>query len=431
MKYLRSLLIFSFGISSLTGCSHKDEKIIRPEDYAVYLNRDNDKSWATCNEELRFWRTKLSEVPESETYRAKVAGLLSSRFMLNGRIEDIHSSDSLYNLIIANTQQKYASLHRALAGNAITQHQFRKAKKEIETALEIGEGKASSLFMLVDVNMELGDYAAARMTMKEFRNKNFHPYIIRQAKLEDHEGRLDSAIVMMETALDKVKDNPTLTLWTRSNLADMYGHAGRIEEAYANYLAVLKQNPDYYYALKGIAWIAFSHDHNYAEAKHIVHAIRLKRATPDMHLLLAEIADCENDQPEKEKQLSLFVKEAADPKYGDMYNKYLARVEAEELSNAKRAIEIAHKEIENRPTPQSYDLLAWGHMQNGNMEEALAIAQQHIEGKTYEPDAFYHLGVIYSANGNKGQARRYFEEAAQSAFELGPKIASQIEKQLN
>ena len=105
MKYLLSLLILSFVLSSLTECTHREEKIIRPEDYAAYLNRDGDKALATCNEELRFWRTQLSAVPESETYRTKVAGLLSSRFMLNGRIEDIQSSDSLYNLILANTQQ--------------------------------------------------------------------------------------------------------------------------------------------------------------------------------------------------------------------------------------------------------------------------------------------------------------------------------------
>ena len=276
MKHLIKLIIV-LSFFSFMSCSQKEEqKIVNPNDYATYLNRDSDEALAKCNEEMAFWKNKLSEVPESETYRTRVASMLSTRFMLNGKIEDIQASDSLYHLILNSTTQDYASLHRALAANNITRHKFREARDEVKKALKIGEGKAASLFQLVDVDIELGDYAGAKTAMKEFKNRNFFPYIIREAKLKDHAGQLDSAILLMEKALNQVKDNNALVLWTQSNLGDMYGHAGRIQDAYQSYLRVLKINPDYDYALKGIAWIAFSHDHNMTEAKRIINVIGKK-----------------------------------------------------------------------------------------------------------------------------------------------------------
>ena len=429
---MKTILNFLIALSAITcmHCSSPAEKIIHPADYDAYLLRNYDEALKQCNIEMDFWKHKLSEVPESETYRGRLAGLLSSRFMLNGRIEDIEASDSLYQLVVSNTKQDYASLHRALAANCITQHQFREAREHIQKALEIGEGKAASLFMLVDVSIELGDLAGAKTAMKQFTNKKFFPYLIRQAKIKDHEGNLDSAIVLMERALDQVKENPSLFLWTQSNLADMYGHAGRVKESYDSYLSVLKQNPDYDYALRGIAWIAFSHDQNFQEAKRIVHHIEQKRATPDMHLFLAKIAEAENNLTEKLKQLELFANAAVAPKYGDMYNKYLALLEAEEFSNPSKTIEIARIEIRNRPTPQSFDLLAWGYFHNGNITDALAVAQKYIENKTYEPDALYHLGMIYHANGMEKEAIHYFKRAAASSFELGPAISKKIKVRL-
>lgn len=428
-SFLATFLFLSFII--FVGCSSYEANIANNSDYNAYLNRTHDVELKKCNEELIYWSDRLASRPTSETYRLKVAGILSSRFMLNGKIEDIKSSDSIYGVILKNTTQDYASVHRALAANSITQHQFLNAYKEIQKALTIGEGKAASLYMLVDVSLELGDEAEAKRTMNKINNRKTFQHLIREAKIKDHEGDLDAAISLMENAVVKSKNNSSLSLWALSNLADMYGHAGRIRESYQTYLTVLKNNPDYDYALKGIAWIAFSHDHNYQEAKRIIHSIEPKRATPDMHLLLAKIAEEENDVTENIKQLSLFTQSARSAIYGDMYNKYLALLEAEEFSNPEKAIEIAKVEIHNRPTAQSYDLLAWGYFNRGNITEALAIAQENLVDQTFEPDAYYHLGMIYQANGFKKEARQYFEKADESSFELGPAISRKIKYHLN
>jgi hypothetical protein len=50
---------------------------------------------------------------------------------------------------------------------------------------------------------------------------------------------------------------------------------GRIQESYDSYLKTLAIDPNYSYALKGIAWIVFSHERNTKEAKRIVEAIEI------------------------------------------------------------------------------------------------------------------------------------------------------------
>jgi tetratricopeptide (TPR) repeat protein len=426
MKYT-ALIILSI---LLFKCSEKKKVVVNSTDYDIYLTSSPNQALAKVNEELSFWKNRLAESPNSKTNLLRIAGLYSGRFQLNGEVEDLHRSDSIYNLILASTTLGKDNIYRSLAANNITKHEFRQARTNLQEALAIGDGKASSYLMLVDVNLELGDYPGAEHILKSFTNKKSFAYLIRDAKIKDHQGDLDSAIILMEHAVDRIKENKSLFTWTMSNLGDMYGHASRISESYQAYLEVLKQDPDYDHALKGIAWIAVVHDRNTQEAKRILNFIDTRKATPDMHLMLAEIAEVENDAGEKKKQLELFTNEARNSKYGGMYNTYLAKLEAEEFSNPQTAISIAEQEIQNRPTPLSYDLLAWGLFHKGEYREALEIANKNVLNRTYEPVALYHMAMIYKSNGLEKEARNYFEQASESSFELGPTISKRIELEI-
>ena len=430
MKRNLSFLLLVFGVFILFNCAEPERPIVYPEDYSMYMVKSGDQSLHSCNEEIVFWKNRLAKSPDDEVSLAKLASLFSSRFKLTGEVEDLYASDSLYQVVLNSTPMGKAELYQALAVNSITKHEFRQGKKYIQEALEIGDSKGASYLTLVDLNLELGDYDGAKFILKEFENKNSFAYLIRQAKVKDQEGKLDSAIYLMEKALDRIKDDKSLFVWTKSNLADMYGHAGRVKEAYESYLEVLRKDPHYDYALKGIAWIAFSHDHNTAEAKRIIQSIINKKSTPDLHLLLAQIAEFEKNESEKINELKLFTAEARKPKYLGMYNKYLCTLEAEDLQNPARAIEIAEMEIKSRPTPQSFDLLAWGLYHKGDVTKAAKVASLHVENKTYEPEALYHLGMIYK-NSDAEKSKVFLAEAAKSEFELGPIVTKKIEAALN
>jgi tetratricopeptide (TPR) repeat protein len=290
---------------------------------------------------------------------------------------------------------------------------------------------ATSKLILTDVEMELGGDDWAGKILESFTNKNSFAWLIRKAKLKDHEGDLDSAIMLIEQAYERIKGNKTLSIWALTNLGDMYGHDGRLEEAYKNYLKVLDLDPNDDYSLKGIAWIALSNDHKLNEAKAIINVLSDRKRMPEAHLMLAEIASLENDESERIHQLQLFKAMVDNADYRLMYNKYLATIEAGDFKNPQRCIAIAKEEINNRPTTQSYDLLAYGYHMNGESKKALKIVNDHVLERTFEPESLYHMGMIYKSNGFINEGNKMLREALESSFELGPSVTNAIEDALN
>jgi tetratricopeptide (TPR) repeat protein len=360
----------------------------------------------------------------------KVGALHAELFRSTGLADHILLSDSLYKAVLQKYPAGNVEVYHSLSANSIAQHKFQDARDYAEKALALKDKKATSLLLLVDAYLEVGDYATANLVLRQFTNKNSFAYLIRKAKLKDHEGLLDSAILCMEKAFERIKGNKKMAQWALSNLGDMYGHAGRIDDSYAAYLEVLKYNPHDDHSLKGIAWIALSHDHKTSDAKTIINALAVRKRMPEAHLMLAEIAAVEDNEREKLLQLKKFKSIVSDARYKTMYNKYLAVLEAEEFNNAEAAVLIAQAEIVNRPTPESYDLLAWSYYHQGKFEQALDIVSHRVENQTFEPESLYHIGMIYQANGNKEKARHYLTQALESKFELGPSSYQKIKNTL-
>lgn len=418
-----------------SGCKNSIDAITNASDYDKYMHLDSADSMPSLkniNADISFWSKRLVNNPEDAVAKVSLAGLYSARFKTAGNINDIHTSDSLY--LVANSLYKTStsSVYRSLAANCITRHKFQQAKLYLDTALALGDDKYITYLMRCDVFMELGDLDLAHQTLRHISRKNNFDYLIREAKLLDEKGDLDNAIKRMELAkeiaVESKKD--ALILWAISNLGDMYGHANRFKESYQCYLDVLEKRPDYLYALKGIAWLAFSHDKNTTGAKRILNYLSKLQPVPDYDLMLAEIASYENDTTTKQELLNRFISVVSNQRYGDMYNKYFFNLMIDENKGVDKALEIAEREVNNRPTTQSYDLLAWAYYNLGKKEEALKIARAFVENRNYEPDALYHLGLIYASSGNIKKAKLFLNEAIASAFELGPDLTTKIEQYL-
>jgi tetratricopeptide (TPR) repeat protein len=276
--------------------------------------------------------------------------------------------------------------------------------------------------------MELGNFAEAEKNLNALKDMREYDYLIRLAKWNDHKGDIKTAITFMEKARDiaEKEDNKTLKIWSYSNLGDFYGHAGMIQESYDSYLKTLAIDPNYSYALKGIAWIVFSHERNTTEAKRIVEAIEVTHNTPDFFLLKCQIAQFEGNKKEAVANEKAYFSMLNAHNYGAMYNKYNTLIYADEKANASKALEIAKIEVDHRPTPDSYDLLAWSYLNTGESKKALEIAKAHVIGYSFEPKVQYHLAMIYKANNDLEKVAPLKEELLSSIYELGPNFEKKI-----
>ena len=408
-----------------TSCNEKGStSIAQAADYEQYLSPDQNPNALTAKKELDFWTKKYNESPSQYPYQAKMAGANSALFGQTGDVNFLNNAYNLYQEINKKTNNTQPGYLRSLARNCISQHKFREAYTALKIAEEKGDQLRSTQKMLFDVCLEFGNKEEAKSYLEKIAAKKDFDYTIRLAKWNDHEGNLDKTIELMEQALADAqeKKNKSLILWSVTNLGDYYGHAGRISDSYQQYLNALSIDPNNSYALKGISWIAFSKDRNTKEAKRILQALQSRRANPDYDLLLAEIAAYEKDTELENQHIAAFIDKTKDEKYGDMYNTYLA-----EIAESPEAIKsIAEIEINNRPTPQSYALLAWSYYKDNNYKKALEIIENHVQDKTFEPAAQYKMAVVYKANDFNDRVEALKAELGGSSYELGPVMEEKI-----
>lgn len=428
MKQYRIFPLLVITILFIFGCETKSKQITKTADYEEYLHLTSNASIDFAKDEITFWQTKYDNAPNQYSYLGIIASKYATLFEYTADIDYLYKTEQL--LVKANKQTNYSKVStlRSLARNYIAQHRFKEALTLAQKALVIGQGKLDTQKLLFDIQMEVGNYTNALVNLNAIKDMKDFDYLIRLAKWNDHIGNLETAIDFMEKARDiaETEDNKVLKIWSYSNLGDFYGHAGRIQDSYDCYLKTLKIDPNYSYALKGIAWIVFSHERNTIEAKRIIEAIEVTHNSPDFFLLKSQIAQFEGNKEEAVANEKAYFKMLKINDYGAMYNKYNVLIYADQKVNATKALEIAKIEVDHRPTADSYSLLAWSYLNIGESQKALAIAKEHVIGKSFEPSVQYRLAMIYKANNSNGKIPQIKEELLESIYELGPNFAQKI-----
>lgn len=420
--------IIFFGILLLAlSCDDSAEKITDADDYDIYLSNE-DSGLQLTNSSQIFWENKLKQNPDQFPYHLKLANVHNQLFTTTGDISHLIEAES--HLVKANEVTDYdnASYLRALAYNYISQHRFKEALRLLDKAELIGDNLVSTEKMKFDVLMELGNYDVAKLYLEKIQDISDFDYLIRVAKWNDHKGNLEAAIKYMEKAsvLAEESNLPSKKQWVYTNLADFYGHAGQIDNSYSFYLKALEIDPSDAYAKKGIAWIVFSYERNPKEAYRILEHIALKYQSPDILLLMSEIAAFQEQSDLEKQHLESYAEAIDNGLYGEMYNGQKISLYAEDFETPDKAVELASREVNNRPTPEAYALLAWSHFKNNNPHLAADIIKNHVHGKTYEPQTLYYTAEIYKAVGNKIETKNIKKELLASLYELGPSMEPKL-----
>ncbi len=418
MKSLYLPILLCVGI--LTSCQHQQgESITNPQDYNAYLSVDKAD---TTSKYFRLWNSKITPDSTQLISFGFVAGEYNRYFRETGKIEYLKKAEQALEKAVEIAAIGKASYDRALARNYISQHRFREALELANAARDFGSGVKQSQYLLFDIHLELGNYSLAEKYLDSIRNFSDFGYLIRLAKWNDHLGDQEKAITIMEKATHKAEEakNSGLMLWTYTNLADYYGHAGRVAESYRYYLKSLALDPANAHAKKGIAWIVFSYEKNPSEALRILDSVTQAYEAPDYYLLKAEIASYLGDESRKSVNLDQYFRKLRNPGYGDMYNAYSANYYLEEGGPYDRAISLARTEVKNRPTPKSYDLLAYSLFKNGQQEAARDLVKERLLGKTSEPSALLHMAEILKATGERDKVGPLKTRLLGSLYELGP-----------
>ena len=418
-----SLLLF------FTACQQKvDDFRLNPADYESFLQYDSQEDLMKMEENFDFWQAKYEQNPNQYPYLQKMAAVKSQLFRIRADISDLKDSEEFLTKAVEQTHAQNSAILRTLSRNYISQHRFKEALALLEQAEALGDKLFATHCMLFDVHIELGNNEKAGTYLNLIANEQNFDYLIRMAKWQDHKGNLDTAIEYMEKALALAERdrNESQLSWTYSNLADFYGHAGEISQAYQNYIKALKLNPADSYSKKGIAWIAYSHEKNTDEALRIVNMLQHQSQSPDLLELAGEIAEFEGKIAEGEKAQLAYLSEIQREEFGSMYNKYQIGLLAEKESSQELALQIAEEELKDRPSPQSFSMKAWVLSKKGETEAAYQLMKEEVEGKCFEPDVLFQMAEVYKAKNENIEELK--AELLSSSFELGPLMMEKVRK---
>ncbi|HTL08865.1 MAG TPA: hypothetical protein VL307_11425 [Chitinophagaceae bacterium] len=383
---------------------------------------------SATEKDIQFWKGRIDPQNTGLSNESRYASSLVARFQQLGNIHDLKAADSIMQRVNTVYNAKETGPQLALCHYSLLQHSFLQADAFLETARKLGLKRYELLSNSFDVDFELGRYSNAGLYVQQMKPYADYGYFFRRSKMDHLNGRMDSAINSMLSAAKNASSSAHLQNVALANAADLYIHAGRLQEAYDLYKLCVRGNAADYHSIIGMGWIALVHDNNDSLAQQLFSFVQTKYLLPDPLFKLYQAAQHRKDSIETARYATAFAQQASDSLYGNMYNKYLIELYTGVLSQPSKAVTICKRELENRSTPQTNAWYAWSLFCNQQPAEAYALYQQSVSGKPLEGLELYWMGKMMQGLGKGYNARAFFKEAYKNKYDLSPAMTADLEK---
>jgi tetratricopeptide (TPR) repeat protein len=301
----------------------------------------------------------------------------------------------------------------------LSQHHFAEGLAVAEKAIKLNPHYAFIYGLLIDGNVEMGQYKAA--VENSDRMVSLRPDIrsySRIAYLREIYGDNAGAIEAMKMAVEAGGNGDEPTEWARVQLARLYENTGDINAAEMHYTIALENRPAYAPAIAGLGSIAIAH-------KEYLKAIKLYEEAASLlpdYFTTQQLALLYQHTGEKEKAKStidgLIKRLTNDSKKGEQ-DESLGHYADRELAYAyllkndqDRALKHALLEYNRRP--ENIDVnetVGWVYHVQGKDKEALPYIETALKTNCKNPTLLCEAGMIYAGTGDKTRAKLLLGDA--------------------
>lgn len=385
--------------------------------------------WAATQARVENLHAELKKKPDDP----KNLLLLAKEFMQEGRVTGDYSYYNKAALdLIGMVQAKQPQHFEAICLKAmvyLSQHRFAEGKALAMQGLAINPYNSFIYGLLVDANVELGDYEeAVKMCDKMVTTRPDIRSYSRVSYLREIHGDLPGAIQAIQQAVAAGYPGYEDTEWARMVLAHLYEQSNQLEKAENEYKTALAERPDYPFALAGLGRIArYQKDYPTAiqyleKAKNVMADAEFFEELIDLYRL--------NNQPELSATCARATIEAMvadnitaekDKDLGHYSDRELAALY---LKTGQLEKALQHAKIEQQRRPQNVDAcetLAWALYKNKQADQAAPLIATALRTNAQDPERFVKAGLIMLSNGqnetgkeliNKGLSLKpYMDEA--------------------
>jgi len=301
----------------------------------------------------------------------------------------------------------------------LSQHHFAEGLALAEKAKNVNPDNAFVYGILVDGNVEMGNYPAAVEAADKM--VSIRPDIrsySRISYLREIHGDYHGAIEAMKLAVDAGVPGDEATEWARVQLGHLYENTGDLKNAAMHYEIALQERPAYAYAIAGKARIASAaKEYNqaiayYLQADSLVNDYSFKEELVNIYLLTGQKMQAESIS-------ALVIKAMNSDAEKGLQNENIGHYTDRELAyaylktgNYDKALEHALTEFNRRPNNIDVnETIGWVYYNKGEYEKALPYLETAMKTNSKKPVLLCRAGLIYAKAGNHQKARSLLEES--------------------
>ncbi len=283
---------------------------------------------------------------------------LSQLFINEARITGEHGHyypgalavlDQLLEKPIENKDLRFRALS-AKASVQLSQHDFAQALATGEEAVKLNPYNAQIYGVLVDANVELGNYEeAVAMADKMVSIRPDLRSYARVSYLREIHGQVDGAIEAMDMAVEAGYPGYEQTCWARLTLGNLHAQYGEKEKAEYQYRMALEERENYPFAIAEIAQLRID-EGKYEEAEKMLDEACKLIPEFGFYVQLADIykATGRNEKFDKTiEEIKLMLED--DVVHGHNMNLEYAHLYKDQLGDLGKALEYTKAEYEKRP----------------------------------------------------------------------------------
>ncbi len=411
-KYWYIILLAFFSVAvSFVVVKFKSQQQLNNNTTYILLPR-------TGNSTTEEWKTakintdKLLAKIKANSSDTKAGLALANAYIAEARISgntayyDKAALNTVDNILSKEPANYEALMLRALL--QLSQHHFADGLATAKTAENINPNNAFVYGLLVDANVEMGNYDAALEAADKMVSirPDLRSYS-RIAYLREIHGDYPGAVDAMKLAVQAGITAEETTEWCRAQLGRLYENMGDIQNAGLQYNLSLAARPGYANALAGLGRIAThqkkydSAVYYYEQANNFINNFGIQQ---NLALAHSNAGQAEKANTINKEVIAAMNKTAAisndDPAAGHYSDKELAYAYLQN-HNYDKALQHALAEYNRRP--KNIDInetMAWVYYKRNETEKALPYLNAALVTHSMNPVLLCTAGLIYAQTGN-------------------------------
>ena len=299
----------------------------------------------------------------------------------------------------------------------LSQHHFAEGLATAESAQKINPENAFVYGLLIDGNVEMGNYSAAVDAADKMVSirPDLRSYS-RIAYLREIHGDYPGAIDAMKMAITAGADGQESTEWCRVQLGKLYEGTGDLKNAFFEYQMSLAVRPGYAYALAGLARLA-SAEKKYDSA--VFYYKQANAAINDYGIKenLAASYKLNDNTTASDSMYAVLIhemsnnakKENDDASIGHYADREMAYVYLH-TGDIDKALEHALAEYNRRPKNIDVnETMAWVYYNKKDYKKALTYIDPAFATQSNNPSLVCIAGLIYMKNGDTAKGEQLIQ----------------------